>query len=92
MTDEEHDGVSEAIIEQFVKRRLPEILEMREDVRSGKRQSDGEIEVLSRLIERAENFRHFAFEFPGYQTLIGEAIDAYEEITELALRNERNAD
>ena len=86
--EEEHEGISQALIEQFVHHRLPMIVQMRDEVEAGKKLSDGEIEWLGRMLERAHNFRKVAYEFPEYQHLIAQVIDTYEEITELALKNE----
>ena len=90
--DLEHEAISQLLIERFVEYRLPYILEMKEEVTAGKRLSDGEIELLSRILDRAQQFRKLAHEFPEYQHLIAQTIDVYHEITEGALRNEQAGD
>jgi hypothetical protein len=57
-------------------------------VHAGKVLSDGELELLRRILQRANQFRKVVHEFPEYQDLVARIIDLFHEITELALRNE----
>lgn len=91
MNETDNDGISQAFIEDFVKHQLPLIIRTRDEVEAGKRLSDGEIDVLAEQLARARNFSEVAFVAPEYQPLIAQAIATYEEITELALRNEKAA-
>ena len=92
--DEDLDdtGVSQVLIERFVKYRLPMLMEMKSEVGQGQLLSDGEIEVLSRIVSRAANFEHFLYEHPDLKDLVGRVIDLVDEITDLAVENaERDA-
>ena len=86
--DLQHDAVSQLIIERFVKYRLPALMRMKDEVHAGKVLSDGELELLRRILQRANQFRKVVHEFPEYQDLVARIIDLFHEITELALRNE----
>ena len=90
-SEEDHEGVSQVMIEQFVERRLPIILQMREEVEAGKTLSDGEIEILGRILDKADLIMKYAHMYPEFKPLIARVINTYEEITELALRNEQAA-
>ena len=87
--DEDLDdtGVSQVIIERFVKYRLPMLTEMKAEVGRGELLSDGEIEVLSRIVTRAGNFEHFVYEYPELKELVAKVIDLVDEITDLAVEN-----
>jgi hypothetical protein len=87
--DLEHEAVSQLIIERFVKYRLPPLMKMKDEVHAGKVLSDGELELLRRILQRAHQFRKLVHEFPEYQDLVARIIDLFHEITELALRNEK---
>ena len=89
MTQDNHDGVSQVMIERFVKYRLPVILQMLEEVDAGKKLSDGEIEVLTRALANADMIMKYAHLYPEFQHLFAQVINAYERITELALENEQ---
>ncbi len=92
MNDQEHEGVEEAVLEQFVEHTLPIVMEIKEHVDAGKALTEGELEIMDRLIHRAHNFGPIAYEFPELQSLIAKIIDLYEEITEEALDNEQHKD
>jgi len=89
--DEERDeaGVSQVLIEEFVEDRLPVLLGFKAEVDAGKTLSAGEVELMSRIVEKAEDFNHFVYEFPEYEELMARLIDLYDEISQKALENER---
>ena len=89
--DLEHDGISQVLIKQFVDYRLPALMKMKEEVHEGKTLSDGEIELLNRILNRAEEFGRVVHEFPEHQDLVARIIDLFNEITELGLQNENQA-
>ncbi len=87
----EHEAVSQLLIEQFVNYRLPALMKMKEEVAEGKCLSDGELELLGRMLKQAHDFARLEHEFPEFQDVIARIIDLYHEITEGALRNEEQA-
>ena len=87
--DLDETGVSQVIIERFVNHRLPLLMEIRDDMLDGRRLSDGELEIMQRVVDRAHSFRHFVYEYPELKDLVGKVIALYDEITTLALSNEQ---
>ncbi len=84
----EHLAVSQVLIYQFVNHRLPLILEIRDHVLAGKKLTDSELDIMTRIVERARDFGTTATGFPDFQPLIAKTFELYEEITEKALDNE----
>ena len=91
ISDEDHDGTYQVMVEQFVERRLPTLLDIRDRVDAGELLSEGDIEILSRVIDQAHNFGKMVNEFPEAKPLIAKVIDLYEHITERGLQNEESA-
>lgn len=87
----DEEGRLQVIMERFIKYRLPAIIEMRDEVESGGTLSNGEIELLDRMISRAHNFNRFVHEYPEYEDLVAKLIDLYDEIAVRALDNEKGS-
>jgi hypothetical protein len=85
---QEDEGVSEALLNRFIKYRLPQATVLKEHVAAGNTLSDGELELLRRMLVDAQRFGKFANQYPKYQELLAGAIDLYHEIVEKALENE----
>ena len=85
--DLDETGVSQVIVERFVKYRLRYLLQMEAEVQKGQVLSDGEIELLSRVVKRAHNINHFAYEYPEYKELLAKIVNLVAEITDKALVN-----
>lgn len=85
----DEEGRLQVLIERFVKYRLPAIVEMRDEVESGGTLSDGEIELLDRMISRMHSFNRFVHEYPEYEDLVAKLIGLYDEIAIRALDNEK---
>ncbi len=88
--EEHEDGVSQVMIERLVERTLPVLLEIKGHVDAGKSLTEGEMEIMDRLISRAQarKYTQFLEMHDQYKPLVAKVIDLYEEITETALRNE----
>lgn len=86
--DLDEDGVSQVIIERFVHYRLPILLNIREDMEEGKTLSEGELELLARVAQRAHQINKFAHLYPDNKELVAKVINLFHEITEKALDNE----
>ncbi len=91
-SDLEHTAISALLIERFVKYRLPALMKMKEEVAAGKKLSDGEIEVLRRILDRSKQIEALLHKFPEFEELVAKIIDLYHEITEQALKNESRQD
>lgn len=87
--DEDLDdtGVSQVIIERFVKYRLPMLMEIKAALADGRALTEGEIEMLSRVVARAGDFEHFVFEHPELKELVARVIDLVDDITDQAMEN-----
>jgi hypothetical protein len=91
-SDLEHEAISELLIERFVKYRLPALLKMKAEVAAGQKLSDGEIELLNRILKRSREIEALLHKFPEFEELVAKIIDLYHEITEQALKNETRQD
>ncbi|NEX23380.1 hypothetical protein G3480_24320 [Thiorhodococcus mannitoliphagus] len=92
MADPSHDdGVIVAVIERFEKYRLPRALDMKAKVERGERLGDTEIAYLKRLLDDAQDVKRLVDKRPDLQGLYTRAVGLYQEITQKALENERNA-
>ena len=89
MSKAKDDGTSQVLIERFVEHRLPVLLEMKERVDSGEPLSDGDIKILSRVVEQEKGFGPVAEKYPEYKPMIARLIDLYNDITRRALENEK---
>lgn len=86
--DLDEDGVSQVIIERFVHYRLPILLEIREQMEEGQTLSEGELELLARVAQRAHQINNFAHLYPDNKELVAKVISLFHEITDKALENE----
>ncbi len=91
LSEDDHDGTYQVMVERFVERRLPTLMDIHARVEAGELLGDGDIEIMSRVIDQAHDFGKAAHEFPEAKPLIAKLIDLYEEITERALQNEESA-
>ncbi|TDG14082.1 hypothetical protein E2F43_11395 [Seongchinamella unica] len=87
--DLDETGVSQVLVEQFVNYRLRYLLKVEAEVDRGQPLDDGEIEILSRVVKRAHDFKDFVHEFPEYEELVAKMINLVDEITDKALVNAR---
>jgi hypothetical protein len=85
--DLDQTGVSEVIVQQFMRYRLPQLNEMKDEVDEGKVLSDGEIELLTRMVRRANDFENFVYEHPELKTLTAKVFNLIDEITDKAVAN-----
>jgi hypothetical protein len=86
--DLDENGVSQVIIERFVKYRLPILLRIREEMDEGKVLSDGELELLNRVVQRAHQINKFVHLYPDNKELVAKVVSLFGEITSKALENE----
>jgi hypothetical protein len=91
MSDDKDDGTSQVLIERFVEYRLPMLLKIKKRVDAGETLNDGDIDILARILEQEKDFGGFAERYPKYKEMIAKVIDLYNDITEKALENEKNA-
>ncbi len=89
MSDEEHEGVEQVMLQRFVETTLPVVMEIKANADAGKKLTEGELEIMERLVERAKSFGPITYEFPELQSLIAKIIDLYDQIAEEALDNEQ---
>ncbi len=85
------DGVSQAVIEDFVEHLLPRLMEIKAKVEAGEKLSEGDIEILDQAIDRPKKLGEFLEEHEQYKPLMAQVLNLYEEITEKALQNEQQA-
>jgi len=87
--DEELDeeGVSQVVVEQFVHRQLPFLLKVKQEMDTGRVLSDAELELMTRMVKRAEHINTLAYLHPELKVLVAKVIDLFHDITGEALRN-----
>ena len=91
--DNHEDGVSQVLIERLSEKILPVLLKMKEKVDGGELLSEGDIEIMNRLIQRAQARKNTQFieSHEQYKPLIAKIINLYEQIIEVGLLNEKRA-
>ena len=90
--DLDETGVSQVIIERFVKYRLPLLIEIKREMDEGRTLTVGELEVMTRIVNRAHQINKFVHTYPEYKELVAKIISLVQEITEEALENESKND
>ena len=90
--DLDETGVSQVVIERFVKYRLPLLLQIKQEMDDGRKLSEGELELMVRIVDRAHQINRFAHTYPKNKELVARVISLVEEITEEALANETKSD
>ena len=89
--DMDDAGTSQVVLQRFMKKQLPLLLKMKEEVDAGKDLSDGEMELLDRMLHRADKLNRFVYEHPEYRDLVGKIISLIDDITDEAVDNETEA-
>lgn len=85
--DLDEDGVSQVVIENFVHYRLPFLLKVKQEMDDGRVLTDGELEIMTRIVGRAHDVNKFAYQHPQFQSLLAQIIDLVHDITSEALDN-----
>jgi hypothetical protein len=90
MTDQDDEiGVILALINRFEKQRLPRLLKLREKVQMGEVLNEADIEFIEQVTHDAQQSKPLIDKHPEWQKFCAYVIHLYEEITEQALKNER---
>lgn len=92
MKSGDRQGVSQALIHDFVHRDLPLIERTLEEVKAGETLSWGEVEAMSEQIDQVKSWYSVAGELPEYRSLLARIIETYDQIATLALKNETGRD
>ncbi len=91
MAVEGNPGTEQALVEKYVRQELPKVLDIKKKVDGGARLTDVELDMLSDIVERANNYQQFLSYWPQYEPVISQILSTYQEITEKALENEKKA-
>ena len=86
-SEEEHD--IELLNERFERERLPPLLDIHKRVNKGESLDDGDIAFLTHVIEDAQRNNPLIDRHPDWHNLCANVFFLYEEITSIALKNER---
>lgn len=86
-SEEEH--VIELLIERFERERLPRLLDIHKRVNKGEPLNDGDIAFLTHLIGDAQRNKPLIDRHPDWHNLCANVFFLYEEITAIALKNEK---
>lgn len=90
MLDEE--GISQVVVERFITYRLPFLLQVKEEMDEGRILTDGELELMSRFLDRSDRLSTFVYQHPQFKELIAKIIDLMHDIMDEALRNQTKHD
>lgn len=90
--DLDEAGTSQVVIQRFLNKQLPLLLKMKEQMDAGKTLTTGEVELLDRMLHRADQLNRFVGKHQEYSELAGKIISLIEEITDEALDNESRKD
>ncbi len=82
------DGVLMALEERLVKIRLPRALDIKEKVERGELLDQWDTAFLDEVLDDARKIEPLIDHRPDLQTLFGQVVHLYKEITEKALENE----
>jgi len=82
-------GTIHALLEAFVKQKLPRALEIKKRVDEGDVLNEVDIEFLERIFHEARENRGHVEQFPEYGDIVNLAVQVYHDITEKALENEK---
>jgi hypothetical protein len=80
-------GVSQAVVDQFIHEQLPFLLKVKAEMDEGKVLTDGEMELMTRLVARAQKINTFTYLHPELKELVAKGIDLLHDITAAAVRN-----
>jgi len=85
-------GVIEVILERMGKHRLPRLIQIRDNLNTGQKLSDYDIEFLEEVFCDTQDNHHLAkdSEDEDLQTMFIKVVDLYKEIIEKAAENEAN--
>ncbi|MGD2074027.1 MAG: hypothetical protein PVI91_03345 [Gammaproteobacteria bacterium] len=81
-------AVIQTLVERFEKQRLPRLLELKNRVENGEALSDMDIQFMVQVTLDAQQNRSLIERHPEWRNFCAEVIHLYEEITEMALKNE----
>lgn len=84
-------GLIEVLLERLEKQRLPRLLAINEKVDAGKPLEDMDLEFLESSILDARKAIPLIDRNPEYQHLAAQVMELYKEITDKALRIEKNS-
>jgi len=84
----DEEGVSMAVVEQFVNHRLPFLIRVKDEMDQGKVLTEGELQLMTRTVERLQNVKTLVYQHPELKELVAKMIDLLHDITGEAVDNE----
>lgn len=83
-------GISQVVITRFLKTQLPLLLKVKEEMDAGKTLTEGELELLERMLQKPERLNHFIYEHSEYRELLGKIAKLLDDIAGEAVDNENH--
>ena len=83
------EGLIEVILERLEKQRLPRLLDIKAKIDGGNLLADFDVDFLEQSMSDARNLIPIIDRHPEYQALAAKVMDLYKEISEAALKLEK---
>ena len=89
MTMTKNDALIQVVLDRFVNRRLPRILDLRKKVKRGELLNEMDISFFNKVMKDNRENKHLIKDNEDLKKVLSKAIHLYKEITEIALENEK---
>ena len=89
MTMTKNDALIQVVLDRFVNRRLPRILELRKKVKKGELLNEMDISFFNKVMKDNRENQHLIKDNEDLKKVLSKAIHLYKEILEIALENEK---
>ncbi len=89
MTMTKNDALIQVVLDRFVNRRLPRILDLRKKVKKGELLNEMDISFFNKVMKDNRENQHLIKDNEDLKKVLSKAIHLYKEIIEIALENEK---
>jgi cell shape-determining protein MreC len=86
-----NDALIQVVLERFVNRRLPRILDIKKKVKKGELLNEMDISFFNKVMKDNRDNQHLIKDNEDLKNMLAKAIHLYKEITEMALENEKKS-
>lgn len=87
--DDTETGIIYAVLKEFSEHRIPRLIQMEAEVKSGVKLSELDMSFLEECLAMTKGSSHFAKKHPEYEKLVGQVASMYHKIATEALDAEK---